>query len=137
MNLKSCADVVFFPCAPSLVYLLDFRRARLTSPEDSGTTGASVQYGSSTYDGLRADPVQVPFAVERRSVARVSRTARSVQEIDPDLGALPQSSEILPGMQISQRSLTVLVDFSADSSVVTVVWCHILPRHRASRSCLR
>ena len=49
------------------------------------------------------------------------------RKIDPDLGELPQSSEILPGMQISQRSLTVLVDFSADSSVVTVVWCQILP----------
>ena len=38
--------------------------------------------------------------------------------IDPDLGELPQSSEILPEMQISQRSLTILVDFSADSSFV-------------------
>ena len=38
--------------------------------------------------------------------------------IDPDLGELPQSSEILPEMQISQRSLTILVDFSANSSFV-------------------
>ena len=72
-------------------------------------TPASRAYndGSLICSGVRADPVQVPFAVERHSVARVSRTARPVQETDPDLGELPQSSEILPGMQISYRSLTI------------------------------